>query len=363
MKNPSASFRQIQRSLLVSLLLMGGLWVHGGAAHAASPVRVVTTLSDYADLARRIGGDLVTVTNIVQGNQDAHFIRPKPSFVQLVMQADLLVETGLDLETWVPSLIDKSGNPNVRSGQPGYVSAATGMELIEKPEVMSRIEGGLHIYGNPHVTVNPLNMIKAAENIATGLKKVRPAAREQVDRRLNEFIDDLTVRLFGAELPAIIDGPTLRQLAQQDKLIEFLQRQTYQGKPLIGKLGGWLGRLLPYRGLPLVTYHRNWGYLFRLFGLREAGTIEPKPGIPPSPKHLADLKRVIRDQRVPLIMAANYFDRRIPEQLGAEFGIIARMVPYYVGGEPGIDSYVDLVERWVSTIEAAGRSGIWTPSR
>ena len=119
---------------------------------AAEPLRVVTTLPDYAVVAQAIAGEHANVRAIVHGEQDAHFIRPKPSFVSMVKRADVLIDTGLDLEMWMPTVINKSGNGHVRSGQPGYVAAAKGMRLLEKPRVLSRSEGGLHIYGNPHVT-------------------------------------------------------------------------------------------------------------------------------------------------------------------------------------------------------------------
>lgn len=314
------------------------------------PLRVVTTLSDYADLARRIGGEHVSVSHIVEGNQDAHFIRPKPSFVNLLKEADIFIETGLDLETWVPSLIDRSGNNNIRSGHPGYIAAASGMDLLEKPAVMSRIEGGLHIYGNPHVTTSPLNMITAASNIAAGLIRNRPALKDEFLKNHEKLVGEFHERLFGAELVKMLGGDTLESLCRQGKLLGFLEEKTYQGKPLLGKLGGWLGRLKPYKGVPIVTYHKNWIYFFHLFSLREGGFIEPKPGIPPSPKHLAQLKKSMEEMKVPLILAANYFSDQAPNQLAKRVGAQVRMVPYYVGGSGGVDSYFALVDCWVEGI-------------
>ena len=140
-------------------------------------LRVVTTLPDYAVLARAIGGHRISVKAIVHGDQDAHFIRPKPSFVDMLKNSDVLIATGLDLELWLPTVVNKSGNLRVRSGQPGYVSAAHGIHLLEKPKSASRIEGGVHIYGNPHITCSPLNIRNAARNITTGLIKNDPGGK------------------------------------------------------------------------------------------------------------------------------------------------------------------------------------------
>ncbi len=259
-----------------------------GNVFAQSKLRVVTTLPDYKVIAEFIGGDRVEVSAIVQGDQDAHFIRPKPSFVSLVRDADLLISTGLDLELWLPTVVDKSGNTRVRSGEPGYVAAAQGMKLLEKPEVMSRSEGGVHIYGNPHVNCSPINMRVAARNIATGLVKTIRDGKEFYEANLERFLDTVDRRLFGDDLVEFLGGETLCKLAEKGTLIGFLEEKEFREKPLIDYIGGWLGEMMPLRGTAIVTYHKNWVYFVRLFGLEEAGTVEPKPGIPPSPKHVTD---------------------------------------------------------------------------
>ncbi|UCC69675.1 MAG: zinc ABC transporter substrate-binding protein [Armatimonadota bacterium] len=322
---------------------------------AAAQLRVVTTLPDYASFAREIGGDRVSVTTIVRGDQDAHFIRPKPSFVNLVREADVLVDTGLDLEIWVTTVIDKSGNTRVRSGQPGYVAAAQGMTLLEKPKVMSRIEGGLHIYGNPHVTTSPLNMRVAARNIAAGLVKNDPAGKATYERNLAALERRFDEALFGPELVEMLGGKTLSSLAEKGRLISFLEGRSYKGKPLLDSLGGWMKQMLPLRGKPIVTYHKNWVYFLRLFGLEEAGTVEPKPGIPPSAKHVTELVQLMKDRRIRVILAANYFDAKQINGVAARTDAVAVIVPLYIGGEPGVDDYFELFDTWVERLLAAGK--------
>ena len=322
---------------------------------AGAQLRVVTTLPDYAFLAREIGGDRVSVSAIVGGDQDAHFIRPKPSFVNLVREADVLVDTGLDLETWVATVTDKSGNTRVRSGQPGYVAAAHGMHLVEKPAVMSRIEGGLHIYGNPHVTTSPLNIRVAARNIATGLIRNDAAGKETYERNLRDLERKLDEALFGKELVNLLGGKTLCDLAEKNQLISFLEGRSYKGKPLTDYLGGWMKQMMPLRGKPIVTYHKNWVYFLRLFGLEEAGTVEPKPGIPPSAKHVTDLVQMMQDRHIRIILAANYFDEKQVKGVAARTGAAPVIVPLYVGGAPGAGDYFKLFDLWVADLLAAGR--------
>jgi len=321
------------------------------AAKADGPaLKVVTTLPDYADLVRWIGADRVSAQAIVRGDQDAHFIRPKPSFVNMVREADVLIDTGLDLETWVPTVVDKSGNRRVRSGQPGYVAFAQGFHLLEKPKVMSRAEGGLHVFGNPHVTCSPVNLRRGARNIATGLIRNDPAGRATYEENLARLEAEIDRRLFGEELVGLLGGKTLCDLAEKGRLIPFLEQQQYQGRPLLDRLGGWYGRMMPLRGTELVTYHKNWVYFLHLFGLDEVGTIEPKPGIPPSTRHVAEIIELMRSRRVPVILAANYFDAEKVRGVAAKVGAVPVIVPLYIGGAPGAGDVFSLFDLWVDEL-------------
>jgi zinc/manganese transport system substrate-binding protein len=327
--------------------------------YAEKILNVVTTLPDYAFFAKEIGGDRVSVVSIVRGDQDAHFIRPKPSFATALRNADVLVATGLDLELWVQTVIDNSGNGKIRSGQVGYVSASTGMNLLEKPQTMSRAEGGVHIYGNPHVTCSPIQMKVAARNIATGLIKNDPEGKEIYLQNLKELNNKIDECLFGKKLVEMLGGDTLCTLAEQDKLISFLNEQQFEDKPLIEYIGGWTGKMLPLRGTPIVTYHKNWVYFMKLFGLEEAGTVEPKPGIPPSAKHVSDLINLMKERNIRIILAANYFDEQQVRTVAARTGAEAVIVPIYVGGAEGTGDYFKLVDFWVdSLLKAAEKKDI-----
>ena len=347
------------RSILMGLAVIALAAATTAAASAEARLRVVTSLPTYAYLASRIGGDRVEVQHIVRGDQDAHFISPKPSFITMVQKADLLIATGLDLELWLPTVVDKSGNSRVRSGKVGYVAASQGMQLLEKPATLSRIEGGLHIYGNPHVTVSPLQMKVAARNIATGLAKNDPEGLELFESNLKRIEEELDRRLFGEELLALLGSRTLTKLGTKGELVSFITSNSYRGKPLAEYAGGWLEKMLPLHSKPIVSYHKNWVYFLTLFEIEEAGTVEPKPGIPPSPKHVVELLNTMRERSIRIILAANYFDENKVRSIAESVEAIPVIVPLYVGGAPGADDYFQLVDLWVdSLVEAAKEAGI-----
>jgi len=327
--------------------------------YAETHLNVVTTLPDYAFLAKEIGGERVSVKAIVRGDQDAHFIRPKPSFATALREADVFVATGLDLELWAQTVIDNSGNGKIRSGQIGYVSAASGMNLLEKPKTMSRAEGGVHIYGNPHVTNSPIQMKIAARNIATGLIKNDSEGKDIYLQNLKQLHNRIDERLFGKKLVEMLGGDMLCTLAEQDKLIPFLREQKFEDKPLIEYLDGWMEKMLPLRGTPIVTYHKNWIYFIKLFGLEEAGTVEPKPGIPPSPKHVTSLINLMKEKNIGIILAANYFDEQKIKTVATRTNSEAVIVPLYVGGADGTEDYFKLMDCWVDgLLKAAEKKDI-----
>jgi len=271
----------------------------------------------------------------------------------MVKEADVLISTGLDLEMWLPTVINKSGNKQVRSGEVGYVAVSQGVALVEKPRVISQIEGDVHIFGNPHLTTSPINAKKIARNITIGLIKNDPEGKDFYEENLKKLHDEIDIRLFGEELVKLLGGHTLCRLAQQDKLIEFLKENKFQDKPLIDKLDGWMGKMLPLRGMPVVVYHKNWSYLLRLFGLEEAGTIETKPGIPPSLKHVTKLVNMMRERDIRIILAANYFDEQKVRIVADRTGAKAVVAPLFVGGAPGIDDYFQLVDYWTDRLIGA----------
>ncbi|MGB5998953.1 MAG: metal ABC transporter substrate-binding protein, partial [Thermoanaerobaculia bacterium] len=199
-------------------LLVVAIGVVLAAAPLGAQVQVVTTLSAYASIANAVGGERVEAVAISRGDEDAHFVKPKPSFALMLKKADLFVTTGLDLELWAPAVVDKSGNKKIRDGQPGFVSASQGVPMLDVPESVSREGGDVHIYGNPHIHTSPLNAKIVAANIAAGLKRVDPEGAAAYDVNLAEFNRRLDEKLYGKDLVELLGAEVLDPLARQGKL-------------------------------------------------------------------------------------------------------------------------------------------------
>ena len=142
-------------------------------------------------------------------------------------------------------------------------------------------------------------------------------------------------------------------MAEKGTLLPFLEEQQFRGKPLIDSLGGWMKRMLPLRGMEIVTYHKNWVYFLQPVLAEEAGTVEPKPGIPPSPRHVTELVDLMRERKIRIILAANYFDEQKIRTVAERVDAVPVIVPLYVGGEEGVDDYFQLVDLWTERMVAA----------
>ncbi len=323
------------------------------SSHAQDKINVVTTLTVYADIAGFIGGDQVDVHSIVSGDQDAHYVQPKPSFAVWMNKADLFIETGLDLEMWAPALIDKSRNPEIRSGQVGYVAAADGVPMLEVPDSPDRGQGDVHIYGNPHIFTSPLNAKIIGENIAVGLSKIRPEQAGYFRNNLERFRKEIDQRMYGEQLVNILGGETLEQLNRAGTLLEFLKSQKFQGTKLEDYLGGWMKQMLPLRGLKLIAYHKNWVYFEKTFNLEIIDYIEPKPGIPPSPKHIEQVMKKMKQLNARIILSANYFDVNQINEIASKIDGIAVIVPLGVTEQPETSTYFKLVDYWIDRLTGA----------
>src|SRR5256885_3820186 len=230
--------------LSIIALLLGFV---GHPTPPAAPVKVVTSLTTYASVAREIIGDRGRVSSIAVGDENPHYVQPKPSFVPTLAQADLFVTTGLDLELWVPALLDKANNPRIIEGGPGYVAAYQGIQLLDVPTSFSRAQGDIHVFGNPHIWTDPMNAVQIARNILTGLKRVSPENADYFSGREKDFEDRIYRALFGDELVKLLGAQTLADLNRQGKLLDFLKSKQYQGAPLGDRLGGSPTEAMPFR--------------------------------------------------------------------------------------------------------------------
>jgi ABC-type Zn uptake system ZnuABC Zn-binding protein ZnuA len=325
----------------------------GPGSVARTPLRVVATLPVYAEIAREIGGAEVEVSSIANPNEDAHFVRPKPSFALDLRRADVFITTGLDLELWVPVLLDRAGNSQVLEGGRGYVTAYTGVALLDIPVAADRSGGDVHIFGNPHLTTDPLRTVQVARNITTGLKRVAPDRAAVFDAGLQRFTDRIYSKLFGDRLVELVGGSTLEQLANNGTLFSFLEQQQFEGHPLLSDLGGWLAQATPFRGKSMICYHKNWAYFEDRFQVTCADYVEAKPGIPPTPGHVAHLINRMKTEHLDVLFAAAYFDRSKVETVAQRGGATLVQAPMMPGARPGVDDYFTLVDTWVRELAAA----------
>ncbi len=319
----------------------------------AAPLKVVASLPTYGAIAREILGDRGTVTAIAQGDEDPHFVQPKPSFVALLRGADLFVTTGLDLELWVPALLDRAGNRKVAEGGPGYVPAFTGIRLLEVPSSVSRTAGDIHVAGNPHIHTDPLNGILIARNILAGLERVSPVDAAYFRGRERDFEKRVLEAMMGPELVRILTPAAAFDLLRNDRLYDFLAKQQYQGKPLLDRLGGWLRQGEVFRGREIACYHKEWAYFSHRFEVTCAAFIEAKPGIPPTPRHVQEVIALMKERKIPALFAANYFDRRQIAVVADRTGAAPVVVPEATDGAPGVNTYFDLVNTWITSLAAA----------
>jgi ABC-type Zn uptake system ZnuABC Zn-binding protein ZnuA len=329
----------------------------GGTGPGGPPVKVVTSLTTYGAIAREIVGDKGTVTSIAQGDEDPHFVQPKPSFVAVLRDADLFVTTGLDLELWVPPLLDRAGNRKVSEGGPGYVTAYTGIHLLEVPTSLSRSEGDIHADGNPHIHTDPVNGIIIARNILTGLRRVSPDDAAYFSGREQDFERRVLEATIGADLVNVLTAPVAFDLLKSDKLYDFLGSKQYQGKPLLDHLGGWMKEAQVFRGKEIACYHKEWAYFSNRYQVTCAEYIEAKPGIPPTPGHVQEVIALMKQRKIPVLFASNYFDRNQIRQVAERTGAQAVVVPENTNGAPGVDTYFDLMNSWVNGLASAFKGG------
>jgi zinc/manganese transport system substrate-binding protein len=300
--------------LVLACLLVLGLSAHGEAA-----LRVVTTLQDLASITQAVGGDRIEVFAMAKGYQDPHFVDAKPSFILKLSRADLLIVAGLELEIgYLPPLIDQSRNEKIHPGSPGYLDASVGCEILDRPtQVVTRAMGDVHPYGNPHYWTDPENGRVIARSIAAKLAGLDGAGKATFEANLAAFEAGLTAK---------------------EKV--------------------WDALMAPYAGSKVVTFHESWPNFAKHFKLQIVGTVEPKPGIPPSPSHTLEIINVIEQDHVKVILVEPYFDTKTPDYIGEKTGATVLMFYPSVGGIPEIKDYFDLFDLDVKALADAMKAKV-----
>jgi ABC-type Zn uptake system ZnuABC Zn-binding protein ZnuA len=322
-----------------------------GVARADERLQVVTTTTDLAAITRAVGGDRVSVTALATGHEDPHSIPAKPSYMMAARNAELWIRVGLELEIGYEELIiDGSRNPRIRIGTRGHLDASEGVLRLEVPTTkIDRSMGDIHPLGNPHYWLDPLNGRIVAKRIAGRLTSLMPQHASQFEARLAAFQRQLDERMFGQPLVDAVGGSQLWARLLKGQLDELLQQP---GRPA---LGGWLGALRPHAGRKIVTYHRSWTYFANRFGLVVANELEPKPGIPPSPGHVAEVIKQIKAADVGVLLMEPYYSRKAPDLIASETGITIVQCANSVGGEPGADDYLAMIDNVVQRVATALR--------
>lgn len=308
---PSPHRRASRRHRLASVLPLALPFVL--TAPLAATVQVVATTTDLAAIAREVGGDRVEVVAIAAGFQDPHFVDAKPSFLLKLQKADLFVEIGLELEIgWAPTLLSNARNARIMPGSPGFVDASEGIERLEVKSTADRSAGDIHPYGNPHYWLDPLNGKRIAANIAAGLKRVDSANAAAYDASLAEF----DTRLDAA-------------------------------------LARWQEEAKPLSGASVVAYHNLYPYLERRFGFRSVAFVEPKPGIPPSGKYIAELAESMKRDGVKVILMSTYYDQKTAKLLAKLAGAEVVILSSSVDGIPEATNYFTLFDENLKRLVAA----------
>jgi len=265
------------------------------AAPAYADLRVATSLTDLASVAESVGGKHVTVMSLCKGYEDPHFVPAKPSLMKAIQNADVFVSVGLELDGgWLPLVLPGSRNPRIQPGTPGFVDASEGVEVLEKPTgTVSRAEGDVHPLGNPHYYTDPKNLEIVAGHLAAVFSALDPANAADYSSNAKAFDDKMEKAL-----------------------------------------AGWAEKLAPYKGTEIVTFHKNFIYFAERFGLKLFGNVEPKPGIPPSPRHIAELAEAMKQAGVRVVLYQPYYDADASRDVAGKAGGVAVEVPTEVGGTP-----------------------------
>ena len=296
------------------LLAFTSILALGGAGSSQVQLRVVTSTTDLYDLAKAVGGSRIEAKHIGEGYQDPHFIEAKPSFVLDLRKADVWAFVGLDLEIgWMPLLLDGARNSKIRMGGTGYVDVSKVIPVIDVPTGnVDRSQGDIHPLGNPHYWLDPENGKRIARLFRNKFVELDPAGEADYDANLKKF---------------------------QAKLDEAAR--------------SWAPDLAKLKGKPIVAWHTSWRYFAEYTGVNIVGFMEPKPGVPPSAAHLAGLVQTIKRTGAKVIIMEPFYDRKTADFVASKSGASVLVLPPSVGGQRGLDDYVDVMTHDINALAKA----------
>lgn len=312
---------------------------------ALADLKIITTTADLASIAKAIGGSKASVSSLITGARDAHRLEAKPSYMSRLSGANLFIAVGLSLEIgYEQAILSGSANRRVAIGAPGNLHAGDYSYILEKPSgAISRAMGDIHPDGNPHVWLDPYNGRLIAKAIEERMSTLDPSNAKSYQQNLEAFLDRLDTAMFGK---SAVD----KHGAQ--KLWEWSNAGSLAGRT---EVGGWAAKMAPLMGRPVITYHRSWSYLARRFGLKVVEELEPKPGLEPTPGHLAEVVREGSRQGVKIILQEPFFATRSAQFVAGRIGATVVVAPLSVGQDPGAKDYISLFDTIVDKMAGAAR--------
>lgn len=319
---------------------------------AFANLKVVTTTPDLASIAAAVGGENVSVSSILVGARDPHRIEAKPSYMSRVASADVFIAVGLDLEIgYEQAILDGSRNAKVQKGKPGHIHAADWVYVMDKPMgSVNRGMGDIHPDGNPHIWLDPYNGRVIAQKLAERFSSLDRSNARAYEANADRFADRLDNAMFGQLLVGKFGGQKLWDWQRNGVLSQRLRENG-----AADDLGGWAKAMAPFAGREIITYHKSFNYFCARFGLKVLDELEPKPGIDPSPGHLAQVIRLATTNGVKAIVQENFYSTKHAKLVASRCGASVVVVPQNVGHEKAADDYIGLFDVIVGRVAGALR--------
>ncbi|MCM8535150.1 MAG: metal ABC transporter substrate-binding protein [Lentisphaeraceae bacterium] len=307
---------------------------------AKDKLNICVTVTDLAALTEAVGGNFVEVTTFAPAKGNPHNVIAKPSFIKLLSKADLFIQVGFDLEAgWVPPLLKNCRNENLQPGQKGHLNPSNVIRpLFEKKGRLTRADGHIHPFGNPHYLMDPVNGLIVAHLITNRLKVLQPENVSYFNERLNNFQQKLIERLIGNKLAAKYPMKKMSMLIRRGKLNQFLELSKQENS-----LGGWLRTIKQHKNRRFIADHANYIYLINRFEMEVIDYLEPKPGMTPTTSHLMGLTKSLKNEKVQGILVNSYFPAKYAKLLSSKANLPIIKLAHQVGSRPGCETYLKMI--------------------
>ena len=290
-------------------LLAASLMLSLTTSLAHADLKIFATVPEWGALAEALGGNKVQVYTATTALQDPHRIQARPSLIAKARTANLVIATGAGLEVgWLPTVQREANNAGIMPNQPGFLEVARYVRMLDVPAVVDRTMGDVHAEGNPHIQTDPRNLLPIARAIS--------ARMVQLDPENTAYYQT--------------------QLAQFD--------QGWQAN-----LQRWQKQAAPLRGVKVWYQHDGYPYMNAWLGLNQVGVLEPRPGVEPSSRQLADILQRQQALQGRMVVASAYMNDASSKWFSEKANIPEVVLPFTVGGNEQVKNltalYDDTVQR------------------